>query len=629
MDPEQLAALATSARSALAATADPWELAQQQGWTELDGDLGALVALSAETGRAALTLPLADIFVTGDASTVVAATDASPVETWPATHAVILDTSTKHPVLASAEALGMARPCWSTMTLGPGTAVTIDRGPLLLALAARALGAARRSHELAVEHAKARVQFGRAIGSFGAVQQRVATAHIAVVAGDLLIGAAVSDPTELTVALAVEHVLRHAPAIQLAAQHTLAASGYTTEHEAPALFRRVHADVVMLRALQGVASVAELLVDDCQGLPELARSQEAQAFTAEVAAVLDQHPTEDPPDEVLTDDPALVQAFAERSWLDLDRPTDEVAALNETVNHRRAPVRLALGAVALLGEAIKAHGTPEQQAELMPRLHRGEIRFCLGYSEPEAGSDLASLRTRAVADGEHWVIDGQKLWTSGAQHASHVWLAVRTDPTAKKHLGISVFLVPMDTPGITVTEHGALHGATFCTVTYDQVRVPDTARIGALHGGWPVILSALSAERIMMGGVAARLHRQLDDVVASLRLDPSGLGPVGSARRAALARAATAVQATRVMTSAATAGGLIEAPMAGVLGGETAEELGELMLEVLGPCGLLRVGPGGGHVEAGLRIAVMYVVGGGTNDVQRGLIARLLGLPKE
>jgi len=221
-----------------------------------------------------------------------------------------------------------------------------------------------------------------------------------------------------------------------------------------------------------------------------------------------------------------------------------------------------------------------------------------------------------------------------------MWLAVRTDPDATpRHAGITVFVVPMDTPGITVQRHTALSGEISCTEFFDEVRVPDTARVGEVNGGWKVITDALAGERTLMGGIAASLHRQLDDLLAAVRPDgPAALGGRGSAARSRIAGLVVRLQATRALVAAATlaastgSGARLEAPLAAVLGGELAEDFGEAMLEIFGPVAALSAGqpgvPGGGEFERGLRLSIMYVVGGGTNDILRGLIARGLGLPR-
>jgi alkylation response protein AidB-like acyl-CoA dehydrogenase len=532
---------------------------------------------------------------------------------------------------------------------------------LRLGLAARAAAAAQRTHELAVEHARTRVQFGRVIGSFGAVQQRTATNQIDVSANALLIDEAVrafasgTASWPLAARLAAEHVRLTVAAIQLGAHHTLAASGYFEEHEGPWLFRRVHADLARLRALRDPAGeVAGVLIDEGQHLPPVSANAGGERFRAELLALLDEHATGDP-GEPFGDGTALRDAMAGRGYFGMGWPAAyggreatvaEQVVLNEEVQYHGAPVRDALNTVMLLGNSILRHGTEAQKSAFLPRIRRGEIRFCLGYSEPETGSDLASLRTRAVrveGSGQpaaDWVINGQKSWTTNAHVATHVWLACRTDPQATpRHAGITVFLIPMDTPGITIQRHTGLSGEISCTVFYDDVRVPDSARIGKVNGGWRVITDALAGERVTMGGVAAILRRQFDDVLAAIRTDPVRYaGPRGSSGRAVLGRLAVRLQATRVLVAAAitaTTGGrgaALEAPMAGVLGGELAEEFGEAVLGLLGPEAALAEPHDGSPfprtLEYQLRLSLMYVIGGGTNDVQRGLIARGLGLPR-
>ncbi|MFI1030201.1 acyl-CoA dehydrogenase family protein [Streptomyces sp. NPDC020951] len=197
----------------------------------------------------------------------------------------------------------------------------------------------------------------------------------------------------------------------------------------------------------------------------------------------------------------------------------------------------------------------------------------------------------------------------------------------------------MNTPGITVQRHRALSGEIACTVFYDDVRVPDSMRVGEVNGGWKVITDSLAGERVAMGNIAAVLHRQLDDLLAFAREDAgAAVGPRGSHARALVTELAVGVQATRTLVAAGlrAAGqgtvGRLAAPMAAVLAGELAERFGEAVLDILGPDAALSASapgvPGGGAFEYGLRLSIMYVVGGGTNDIQRGMIARGLGLPR-
>ena len=673
-----------------------WAAGAAQGWFDLGaaGALGEALAAVAELGRAACPLPVMDGFAAarllmpaddgdrlaariaaGDLRVLIAVAgeDADRVDfaeaAGPATHVLTLPAggggpARLRPVTGRVPQPGLAVPSWSAVELGPDEA-TIPVSPgqadaaivtVRLGLAARALAAAGYAHEMAIEHAKTRRQFGQPIGHFGAVQQRTASGQIDVSAGRLLLDQAVlayaagRADWPLQAEIAVGFIAGAARRVQLGAQHTLAATGYFEEHRAPWLFRRVHADVTRLAALPRAAgTVADVLLESGAGLPAFDAGPAGERFRAEVRALLAEQASVAADGTVSFDPAAIVDAVARRGWFGFgwpraaggrDASLAEQVVLHEEMTYARAPVTIPLGSVMLLGNSILRHGTQAQQDAFLPLIRAGRLRFCLGYSEPEAGSDLASLRTRADRDGDGWVINGQKLWTTWAHLASHVWLAVRTDQDAvPPHAGITVFLVPMDTPGITVRQHRALSGEISCTVFYDDVRVPDSARVGEVNGGWQVITDALAGERVLMGGIAASLLRQLDDLLAAARQDPvAWLGPRGSAQRARLADLAVTLQASRALVAAAigaTAGGAgarLEAPMAGVLGGELAESFGEAMLDILGPrAALSGVGqgvPGGGEFEAGLRLSIMYVVGGGTNDIQRGLIARGLGLPR-
>ena len=691
MEAEELTAFATSVagvtarrwgKAAEAAGADLsglWAAGAAQGWFGLGADdaLDAALAAIGELGRAACPLPVMDGFVAarvlrgedkfatqiasgelrvlvavaGDTGYLDGGTAATHVLTLPAGGGTAL----LRPVEGYREVPGLAVPPWTAVELGDAQA-RVELGAdaadqaialLRLGLAARAAAAARRAHEMAVEHATTRRQFGKVIGSFGAVQQRTASCQIDVSAAEHLLrraaGAYASGRRDwlLAAEIAVEFAAAAARRVQLGAQHTLAAMGYFEEHDAPWLFRRVHGDVTRLHTLPLQAGqVADILAESGASLPSFDLGPVGESFRGEVRDFLG---------STAHDSGVMITAMAERGWFGFGWPAEhggrdaslaEQVVLNEEAMYARAPVTMELASVMLLGNSILRHGTAGQRAAFLPLIRAGKLHFCLGYSEPEAGSDLASLRTKAERDGDGWVINGQKLWTTGGHRASHVWLATRTDQDATpRHAGITVFLIPMDTPGITVKRHRALSGEISCTVFYDDVRVPDAARVGEVNGGWKVITDALAGERVVMGSIAASLLRQLDDLLAVVRTDPDGwLGPRGSAARARLSELAVTLQANRALVAAAigatAAGGgtLLEAPMAGVLGGELAEAFGEAMLDILGPRGALSGEvpgtPGGGAFEYGLRLSIMYVVGGGTNDIQRGLIARGLGLPR-
>lgn len=646
--------------------------AAEQGWWQLgeSGALDFLIGAVRVLGARSCPLPLADAYAVAHllperaeeigagamVPVVVAADDTDPLvdDAGLATHLLVVDPSTGGfrlcEVAATEPAGGLARPDWSRVRAGDvltegsvsATQLAEALGVLRLALAARAVAAAGRVHELAVAHATVRVQFGRVIGGFGAVQQRTAACQVDLSACQALIDEAVLSATQarfdapLAAALAARHARTAATRILAGGQHTLGAVGFFEEHEAAWLFRRVHADVTVLsrgllddRRPEGVAD--RLLAGE--SLPHFALGDTAERFRAEIQALLASHRD----DAGGYDVEALRREMDEQNLFALNWPAEhggrpaeveEQVVLQDEMKYAGGPVDRAMSATMLIGHSILRHGTPDQKAQFLPLLHSGTLAFCLGYSEPEAGSDLASLRTRAVPDGDDWVIDGQKLWTTRGHTASHVWLAVRTDPEAQpRHAGITIFLVPMDTDGITVQQHTALSGEISCTVFYDRVRVPDSARVGEVNGGWRVITDALTAERVLMGGVAATLRRNFDELLSRLRLQEKDIDALDRDRLAWVASRLQAARALVLRAIRAMDGGSdarIAGPMAAVLSGDLAEELGRTSLDLLGPQAALS-----GIFDAALRVAPMYVIGGGTNDIQRGLIARGLGLSRE
>ena len=287
------------------------------------------------------------------------------------------------------------------------------------------------------------------------------------------------------------------------------------------------------------------------------------------------------------------------------------------------------------------HGTREQQDEWLPAIRRGERTFALGYSEPEAGSDLAALRTRAVRDGDDWVVNGQKLWSTGGDKAEYMWLAVRTDPEAKKHAGISVLMVDLRSPGVTIRPSLALYGKTFSAQFYDNVRVPAKNMVGEVNNGWKVITDALAAERVMIGGTRmAGIERAFDRLTEYVRTAVVGgkalkNDPVVRDRIGALAAEIEVARQFQMRNSRLVEQGKVpihEAAMGKVFASELQERLGQAALDILGTGGLLSEdAPSAplGEMEQLLRHAIMGMIGGGTNEIQRNVIAqRGLDLPR-
>lgn len=289
--------------------------------------------------------------------------------------------------------------------------------------------------------------------------------------------------------------------------------------------------------------------------------------------------------------------------------------------------------VTSIAPMIMRHGTEQNKLEFLPAIARGEMTCALGYSEPDAGTDLASLRTRAVRDGDEWVINGSKIWNSGAQRSTHEWLCVRTDPDAPRHRGISVIVVPVDSPGVRIRPLIAWSGYRTNEVFFDDVRVPVTNLIGEENHGWSYITGALDLERGALTN-AGDLRRALDELqvlARTPRLD--GSVPLDNpAIRRRLAQAEADVEVAGLMgheASSMLADGVIptvEVSVEKVFSSELRQRIADLGIDVLGAEGLLAhrnpEARAGGRFEKLYRFAPLMRFGGGTNEVLRDVIAQ-------
>jgi alkylation response protein AidB-like acyl-CoA dehydrogenase len=286
-----------------------------------------------------------------------------------------------------------------------------------------------------------------------------------------------------------------------------------------------------------------------------------------------------------------------------------------------------------IGPTIMRFGTPEQRAFFLPRIAAGELHFAIGYSEPAAGTDLASLRTRAVRDGDDYVISGQKMWTSLIQYADYVWLACRTDPDAAKHKGLTVFIVPTDSPGFSWTPVRTVAGVTTSATYYSDVRVPASASVGELNGGWPLITNQLNHERVALTSAAPIMNalREVRDWAQHAKL-PDGRRVIDQEWvQIHLARVHAKVQFLRLKNwqiasgGAVGSGGTVDASATKVFGTEFATEAYRLLMEVLGTNAVVRAGSPAavlqGRIERMHRSSLILTFGGGTNEVQRDIIA--------
>jgi alkylation response protein AidB-like acyl-CoA dehydrogenase len=292
-----------------------------------------------------------------------------------------------------------------------------------------------------------------------------------------------------------------------------------------------------------------------------------------------------------------------------------------------------------VGPTIMKFGTPEQRAHYLPKIAAGELHFAIGYSEPEAGTDLASLRTRAVRDGDDYVINGQKMWTSLISYADYVWLACRTDPDAPKHKGLSILIVPTDAPGFSWTPVRTVSGPTTSATYYEDVRVPATELVGEVNRGWPLITNQLNHERVALTS-AAPIRQALHEVRewAQATKLPDGRRVIDQEWvQVHLARVHAKVEFLKLINWKIAWGverGLnpADASATKVFGTEFATEAYRLLMEVLGPQAYVRAGSPGallrGRVERMHRSALILTFGGGTNEVQRDIVAAVgLGMP--
>jgi alkylation response protein AidB-like acyl-CoA dehydrogenase len=292
-----------------------------------------------------------------------------------------------------------------------------------------------------------------------------------------------------------------------------------------------------------------------------------------------------------------------------------------------------------VGPTIMRYGTREQKEHYLPRIAAGEIHFSIGYSEPEAGTDLAGLRTRAVRDGDSYVINGQKMWTSLIRYADYVWLACRTDPDLPRHKGLSILIVPTTAPGFSWTPVPTVTGVTTSATYYSDVRVPAAALVGEENRGWSLITNQLNHERVALTS-AAPVRSALRDVCAwasaakladGQRVIDAEWVQLNLARVHAKAEFLQLVN-WRIAAEAGQGLGPAAASATKVFGTEFAIEAYRLLMEVLGASAHVREGSAGavlaGRIERMHRSALILTFGGGTNEVQRDIIAAAgLGLP--
>ena len=374
-------------------------------------------------------------------------------------------------------------------------------------------------------------------------------------------------------------------------------------------------------------------------------SERSERFRGEVREFLAEHVTDDLRDRVretgTIHDWGLHRAMAEKGWIAAAWPEEyggqgrddfEMAAFYEEAVIAEAPLD-GLLITMIIANTLRHVGTEEQKRELIPQMIGGDAICALGYSEPGSGSDVASVRTRAVRDGDEWVIDGEKVFTTLAHESQYVFLLTRTDTEVAKHKGLTMFLVPMDTPGIETRPIHPLGGERPNSTFYSGVRVDDRWRIGEVNGGWDVMGVALTFERTETGGTeSARVLHEFVEWAREATDDQDRPRIEDPSLRETVARIAIRNEVARLMALKATwvaaAGGLpgVEGSMARLFYATRFQESCSEILDQMGPRGALQHGAEGapvhGRLERTFRHSAVTTIYGGTSEIQRTIIAR-------
>jgi len=522
----------------------------------------------------------------------------------------------------------------------------------LLLLGAGLVAGAR---DLTAGYIKQRTQFGRTLAEFQAVAVQIADVYVtsrmtALAAESAAWRVQEALPAAEDVAVAAAWFCDRAPAALQTCHHLHGGMGVDETYPLHHYFAQVK-DVA--RRLGGVAAtLAHVALDDGDGKGlELTEAQ--RAFKAEVREYFAGLVGAEDRLEMMTDrhGPAyhrIIKQMGSDGWMGVGWPVEYgglgLGGIEQQIfanEAARADVHLPSVTLQTVGPTLQAFGTPKQKDLFLKDILAGDVHFAIGYSEPDAGTDLASLRTTARRDGDHYVVNGQKMWTTGGHAADYVWLAVRTDPDAPKHKGISVLIVDTRDPGYSwtpiVTSDGSHHvNATY----YNDVRVPVDMLVGEENEGWRLITTQLNHERVMLGP-AGRLEGLRDLVIrwADGRTTPDGTPVLEVAWvHEVLARTTVAFRVNELLNWEVAGGGatgteaVADASASKVFASDEVQSLGLALEEIVTAYGdpadaetatLLR------FLDATTKRNLVLTFGGGVNEVQRELIAMFgLGLPK-
>ena len=536
--------------------------------------------------------------------------------------------------------------------------------------AAALVGLSKRSLELAAEYASQRVQFDRVIATFQGIAHPLADAATEVEGARLLVWDAIwragqgQPDAAATFSMAFAWAAEAATRATGTALHTFGGYGLALEYDVQLHQRRAKAwsaaagdpKAALLDVADGLWGDASAPLPEVGDVPiDFGLGEEAEAFRQQVRKFLADHPPASYGCDIrggwdghsVKFHRALASAgLAFANWPaeygGIERGPYEMTAMLQELYSSGVSLHPIANA-QMVGQTILCFAQPELLDEVMPKLCRGEVITCLGYTEPESGSDVAAAKTRAVRDGDEWAIDGQKMFTSGADICQYVFLLTRTDPDVAKHKGLTMFLVPLNSEGIEIHPIHTLSGEKTNAVFYTGVRVPDRYRIGEVNGGMGVIGYALEIEHGGGGvGLFARAHADaLDAAVEWARTNMANGEPTLSdpVVRTRLARVATRARISALFNLQSLWRGAEgrpnrgEGPMSKLFSAEAYIEDSSDLVDLAAPESLVSAGSAGalsdGELEFGYRLSAATSIYGGSSEIMRSIIAEaVLGMPR-
>ena len=528
------------------------------------------------------------------------------------------------------------------VTIADGALATADRmvgaageGVAILRVlaAAEATGGAAATLQMALEYAKVREQFGRTIGSFQAVKH-----HLANMTVDAELAAAVAWDGGRAVGHGPRGVLAGAvaaaqalPAFQRCAEKNiqiLGGIGFTWEHDAHLYLRRA-ASLVGLFGAGASADVFTLTASGVEADEGIELPPEAERFRVEARAFKARY-------EALTDPAEQLTALIDSGYCMPHWPAPwgrGASAVEQLVIDEELPdverPQLGIGTWVVL--TLLQHSTPEQIERWIRPSMFGELYWCQLFSEPNAGSDAAAIQTRATRVDGGWLVNGQKVWTSGAQNSNMGLATVRTDPTASKHAGVSTFAIDMTAKGVEVRPLREITGeALFNEVFFDDVFVPDDDVVGEVNQGWTVARATLGNERVSIGGNKSNRDDIGDDDLVGVAVRRAAADPtvgVEVGQLLAESRAMSALNLRQVIRAVIGAGPGPEGAITKLLSAEHAQRVTALALRIAGAEG---VADGEARVQFQYLFDRCLTIAGGTSEIVRNIISeRILGLPRD